>query len=128
MQQFEYKVVAAPQRGEKIRGARTTAERFASALMSVMNELGRDGWEYLRADSLPCEERVGLTGKSTSVQHMLVFRRALPVQQPGLTVDRTEVVTPPRAQTPKLRGRLFSITPEGAAPPSSQEGPRLGRW
>jgi hypothetical protein len=77
MQQFEYRVVPAPQRGEKVRGAKTTAERFAAALMSVMNDLGRDGWEYLRADTLPCEERVGLTGKSSSFLHMLVFRRPL---------------------------------------------------
>lgn len=77
MAQFEYKVVAAPTRGEKVRGAKTTQDRFAQALMTVMNDLGRDGWEYLRADSLPCEERVGFTGRQTTFQHMLVFRRVI---------------------------------------------------
>jgi hypothetical protein len=57
MTQFEYKVVPAPAKGEKVRGAKTTADRFAVTLTGVMNDLGREGWEYLRADTLPCEER-----------------------------------------------------------------------
>ncbi|MFM2391399.1 MAG: hypothetical protein RLZZ437_2954 [Pseudomonadota bacterium] len=77
MTQFEYKVVPAPAKGEKVRGAKTTADRFAVTLTGVMNDLGRDGWEYLRADTLPCEERVGFTGRQTTFQHMLVFRRAI---------------------------------------------------
>ena len=77
MPAFEYKVIPAPRRGDKARGAKTTADRFAAALTLVMNDLGRDGWEYLRSDTLPCEERVGLTGKSTACQNMLVFRRTL---------------------------------------------------
>ncbi len=40
-----------------------------------MNEMGGDGWEYLRADTLPCEERQGLTGKTVKYHSMLVFRR-----------------------------------------------------
>jgi hypothetical protein len=74
---YEYKVSPAPRRGERARGAKTAADRFAVALARVMNDLGRDGWEYLRADPLPCDERVGLTGKETAVHHMLVFRRTL---------------------------------------------------
>jgi len=35
----------------------------------------------MRADTLPVEERVGLTGRTTTFQHMLVFRRALAVAQ-----------------------------------------------
>jgi hypothetical protein len=80
MQAFEYKVIPAPRRGEKARGARTTPERFAVALTHVMNDLARDGWEYLRADTLPCDERVGLTGTATHFQNMLVFRRRLAPQ------------------------------------------------
>lgn len=77
MQGYEYRVVPAPVRGEKARGVKTTADRFALALSNLMNALGREGWEYQRADSLPCEERVGLTGSKTTFQHMLVFRRPL---------------------------------------------------
>lgn len=78
MTRFEYKVVPAPRRGEKAKGARRTEDRFAHALTEIMNAMGREGWQYLRADTLPCEERHGLTGRTTTFQHMLVFARALP--------------------------------------------------
>ena len=78
MQRYEYKVIPAPRRGEKQRGVKTSEERFALAMSMVMNELGAEGWHYLRADTLPCDERAGLTGTKTVTQHMLVFCRALP--------------------------------------------------
>ncbi|MFN3641416.1 MAG: DUF4177 domain-containing protein [Gemmobacter sp.] len=77
MQRYEYKAIPAPRKGEKSKDARTTPDRFALALTQVMNAMGRDGWEYLRADTLPCEERVGLTGRQTTFQNVLVFRRAI---------------------------------------------------
>ncbi|MEO8242339.1 MAG: DUF4177 domain-containing protein [bacterium] len=77
MQTYEYKVVPSPRKGEKSRAAKTTPERFALALTTLMNSLAGDGWEYLRADALPCDERVGLTGSKTTFQNMLIFRRLL---------------------------------------------------
>lgn len=77
MQRYEFKVIPAPRRGEKAREAKTTEDRFALALTTLMNQMGRDGWDYVRADSLPCDERSGLTGTKTTVQNVLVFRRAL---------------------------------------------------
>jgi hypothetical protein len=77
MPAFEYKVIPAPKRGEKARGVKSTEDRFAHALTQLMNSLGAEGWDYLRADTLPCDERVGLTGSKTTYQNMLVFRRAL---------------------------------------------------
>lgn len=77
MRGFEYKVVPAPVRGLKGKGIKGTQARFANALQTVMNDLGAQGWEYQRTDTLPVEERQGLTGKTTSFQNMLVFRRAL---------------------------------------------------
>lgn len=77
MQRFEYKVIPAPRRGEKARGVKTTEDRFAHALTQLMNSLGAEGWDYVRADALPCEERVGLTGSKTTFQNVLVFRRMI---------------------------------------------------
>lgn len=74
----EYKVIPAPRRAEKAKGARTTADRFANTLAEAINAMARDGWEYLRAEVLPCEERSGLTGRKITDQHVLVFRKALP--------------------------------------------------
>lgn len=77
MSSFEYKVVPAPVRGMKAKGVKGTQARFAHALQTVMNDLGAEGWEYQRTDTLPVEERQGLTGKTTSFQNMLVFRRTI---------------------------------------------------
>jgi hypothetical protein len=77
MQRFEYKVIPAPKRGEKARGVKSTEDRFAYALTQLMNQLGADGWDYVRADALPCEERVGFTGTKTTFQNVLVFRRVV---------------------------------------------------
>lgn len=125
MQQFEYRVVPAPKRGEKAKGLKTAEERFAQALMRVMNEQGRDGWEYLRADTLPCEERAGLTGKTTVFQNMLVFRRVLaPVAPPPVAVFRTaEPVKAPEVKAPELKAP--EPTPAAATPapaPAPTEG------
>ena len=97
---YEYRVVPAPNRGEKARGVKTTSDRFALALTGVMNSLGREGWEYLRADTLPCEERVGLTGSKSTFQHLLVFRRAvaeaavIPVATPASVEIMAEPMIP----------------------------------
>jgi len=94
MPSFEYKVVPAPKKGLRSKGARSTEDKFANTLQSLMNELGADGWEYQRADTLPCEERSGLTGKTTAYQNMLIFRRAL--DQPDtslLTLRKNDLST-----------------------------------
>ena len=75
MQRFEYKVVPSPQRGEKARGVKSAQDRFALAISNLMNALGREGWEYLRAETLPSEERTGFTGRTTVYHSLLVFRR-----------------------------------------------------
>lgn len=98
---FEYKVVPAPVRGLKAKGVKGTQARFANALQTVMNELGAEGWEYQRTDTLPVEERQGLTGKTTSFQNMLVFRRVLvaeveeAAEVAALIEDQTEVLEEP---------------------------------
>ncbi len=81
MTRYEYKVLPAPVKGLKVRGAKTSEARFAHALMEIMNAQGAEGWDYVRSDTLPCEERVGLTGRTTKFQNMLVFRRPLPEAQ-----------------------------------------------
>ncbi|MDO9525908.1 MAG: DUF4177 domain-containing protein [Gemmobacter sp.] len=104
MQRYEYKVVPAPKRGEKVRGVKTTEDRFAHGLTLLMNDLGREGWDYIRADTLPCEERVGLTGRTTTFQHMLVFRRPLPeiaVPQPHVPVAAVSPVAKVHATAPE---------------------------
>lgn len=132
MQRFEFKVVPAPRRGEKSRTARTTEDRFALALTNLMNQMGAEGWDYVRADVLPCDERTGLTGSKTTFQNMLVFRRVIEAEDtPDLS--RHMVAEP---AVPYLRGDrdlpeaapLRPVTaeaPVGAAPPIGPAKPEL---
>lgn len=76
MPRYEYKVIPAPEKAKKIRGLKGPA-LFAHALQEAMNELGADGWTYVRADTLPQEERVGLTSKTTTYRNLLVFQREI---------------------------------------------------
>ena len=75
MSGYEYKVVPAPKRGVKAKGLKTSDARYANALQATLNSEAIDGWEYLRAETLPSEERSGLTGRTTVFQNVLVFRR-----------------------------------------------------
>ena len=120
MLRFEYKVVPAPRKGEKSRGARTTPDRFALALTTLMNRLGQDGWEYLRADTLPCDERVGLTGSKTTFQSLMVFRREL---SEGAEVPAgLRAVEPEPAFVPTLGA---AVAPVGSAPALGPANPGL---
>lgn len=82
MLQYEYKTVPAPRKGEKAKGIKASDGRLALALQNVLNEHGAQGWDYLRAETLPLEERTGLTSKTVSYHTVLVFRRVLPEVDP----------------------------------------------
>lgn len=114
---YEYWVVPAPRKGEKARGLKTGEERFALALTNVMNSMAAQGWEYQRADALPCDERSGLTGTKTTFHNVLVFRRAL-----GAGEDRESAgapsaftaIAPTVAPAAPVLGA--AVQPLGAAP------------
>jgi hypothetical protein len=94
---YEYKVVPAPLRGLKAKGLRTPEERFANALQVLMNEQADTGWEYLRTDTLPSEQREGLMSKTTVYQNMLVFRRQKHTAATTGTRREPDVTTAPKA-------------------------------
>lgn len=77
MTRYEYKVVPAPRKGTKTKDAKTADAKLAVSVEEIMNDMGAQGWYYLRSDTLPIEERSGLTGKSTTFQHLLVFVREI---------------------------------------------------
>jgi hypothetical protein len=81
MARYEYKVVAAPNKAKAFKGVRSHEDRFASVLCEIMNEMAASDWEYLRAESLPCEEKTGLTSRVESYQSVLVFRRQIAAGQ-----------------------------------------------
>jgi len=153
MSSYEYTVIPAPSRGEKARGARSGIERFAATLTDMLNDMARDGWDYVRAETLPAEERTGLTGRTTVYHNLLVFRRALavaapqpeprPAQPAAPAQDLPEpaaeaMAEPAAAQAPQGRGPFSqpmraarpgarAAEPPLSAPPEpAPAGPRLG--
>lgn len=75
MANYEYKVVSAPTKGRRSRAVRGAEGRFANTLENLMNDMAGDGWEYQRAETLPSEERSGLTSSQTVYRNVLIFRR-----------------------------------------------------
>lgn len=118
----EYKVIPAPSRPAKAKGVKTTAEKFALSLTGLMNEMGRDGWEYVRAETLPCEEKKGWTRRAdTSFQTLLVFRREVTPTQlaatPPLSAENAPRVPAAPAAMPLRTAPLTATPPEGPTPP-----------
>jgi hypothetical protein len=90
---YEYKVIHAPAKGEKAKGVRGAADRFAHALEMRVNALAIEGWEYVRCDTLPSEERAGLTQTQTVWRNLLVFRR--PTQAALSQPEAPRLIAPP---------------------------------
>jgi len=119
---FEYKVVPAPRKGLKAKGLKRAEDRFALALSTVMNELGAEGWDYVRADILPAEERSGLASKQTVYHNMLVFRRALPEAEDA-TPATPEQEQPKALAAPDMPGEEQApVAPDPEA--AADEAPR----
>ncbi|MGB3316629.1 MAG: DUF4177 domain-containing protein [Albidovulum sp.] len=123
MQNYEYKVVPAPNRGEKAPGVKSAPDRFAHALTSLMNTMARDGWDYLRADTLPSEERSGLTKRTTVYHSVLVFRRA--IAKPADEAPRKLLTAAaPAGKAPALLAEPAPVdtpAPPVKAPPATPE-------
>ena len=78
MPQYDYRVIPAPTKGRKAKGVKSPEGRFANTIEIVMNDMSVHGWEFLRAETLPSEERTGLTSSHTTYRTLLVFRRPKP--------------------------------------------------
>ena len=77
---YEYRVIPAPDRGDKTKGIKAPQDRFAHTLQELMNQMGVKGWEFQRAETLPSIERSGLASTTTNYRNVLVFRRPLTAQ------------------------------------------------
>ncbi|CUH66993.1 hypothetical protein TG4357_02768 [Thalassovita gelatinovora] len=91
---YDYKVVPAPARGTKARGIKGPDARFANTIETVLNEMAAAGWEFQRAETLPSEERHGLTHTATTFRTLLVFRRPRPGDISAFAPRRVEPADP----------------------------------
>ena len=120
MRKFEYKAVPAPTQGTKARGIKATEDRFALSLTDALNDMAAEGWEYVRAETLPCDERKGLTGSQKTYQNVLIFRRltVAPVDLPEPSRPTSRPIEPTEPAAP----RVVSRPPEeNHAPPIRAE-------
>lgn len=97
---YEYTVVPAPIRGERAKGLKTPTDRFALALTGEINKLAAQGWEYLRAETLPSEERSGLTGRNTTYHNLLIFRRETVAPDAAPAKPVAQIAAPDPAPAP----------------------------
>ena len=100
MRKFEYKAVPAPTTGTKAKGVKSTDERFALSMTEALNEMAAEGWEYVRAEMLPCDERKGLTGTQKTYQNLLIFRRLEAEALPLADSPRIRSVPSPQLAEP----------------------------
>ncbi len=116
----EYKCVGAPEKGKRKRGAKTRSDRVAHAMEEIIAAEAVDGWEYLRTDLVPVEERSGMFSRSHEVHRaVLIFRRGEVAALPG-RMPETRIEAP----APEPVKEAPAIAP--VAPPATpQEEPRL---
>lgn len=126
---YEYKVIPAPAKGRKAQGAKGPEARFAATLESVLNAQAAEGWEYLRSDILPSEERQRLTSTQTVYRTLLVFRRARSTTHDAASEVISDAQTVAEAATSDETApqrREPTITPtrgDPATPPETPETP-----
>ncbi len=137
---YDYRVTPAPKKLKRVKGMSSTPELLAALVAEAINAAAREGWEYVRAESLPVAEPGGWFRRgSEGIETVLVFRRPRETAGPRLAAARAEVGDapddlpqlgavdrvahePPRRREPYVGpGRDESLT---ASPLRS--GPRLG--
>lgn len=99
MKHYEYIAIPAPMRSGKAKNAKTPSERYAVTLTDSINQMANTGWEYLRAETLPSEERSGLTGRTTLFHNLLIFRR--PVVKMDSVLTQSTDTYPSSAEPPR---------------------------
>lgn len=131
--QYEYAVIPAPAKGEKSKGSKTPTDRYAVAFASELNRMAEEGWDYVRAETLPSEERSGLTGRSVVYHNLLVFRRVLAAKtQPvapaaELPAPEQPAAAPAPAEAPKPAAPISqpakAPAPAGNSAPAAPDTP-----
>ncbi len=96
----DYKVIPAPRKGLKAKGVKTPEDRFAHALQELINSEAKQGWRFLRAETLPSEERSGFRGKKLVERSVLVFCKdqgsaATPVAPAAVSAGHEPVLVAP---------------------------------
>jgi hypothetical protein len=124
MSYYDYKVVPAPKRAKRMKGVHTPEELFAHTMTEAITEQSRQGWEYLRAETLPAEAPRGWLRRPLHEQlSVLVFRRPRENLGPRLAAVTHEA---PEAREPLLGGEE-APRPDPAERPAPERATGLFR-
>lgn len=109
MERYEYRLEIAPQKRKRYSGLKKSDDAFAITMMEQINAVARDGWEFLRLETM-AEKR--FMRRNTSRRDYLLYRRALHTD--GMTLDTPRA---PRRVKPThvsniehLRARMHQAT------------------
>jgi hypothetical protein len=105
MTSYDYKVVPAPRRMRKVKGVKGSDELFALTLADSINEVARQGWEYVRTESFAAEAPGGWFRRAKTSEHaVMIFRREREALGPRLaTVAPAETAREPGFTPPGAR-------------------------
>ncbi len=123
---FEYKCIGGPERPKRQRGV-SPSDRVALAMEEIIADEAVEGWEYLRTDLVPVDEKPGFFSRSQVVHRaVLIFRRDLagarlarPAFAQGAAAT-TELPVPPGAEhreSSDEREARIRLSAERGAPP-----------
>lgn len=132
MQSHEYRVVPAPRRGVRAKGARRAEDRFARAIEAEMNRMAAEGWEFVRSDTLPHDHKDGWFRRAVTLyQTLLVFRRPVAAAQ-GAQGHAADAMPPP-VSAPAVLAPAQALPPIPAPdhdipPPATVAAPAASRF
>ncbi|TDL79735.1 hypothetical protein E2L08_09020 [Palleronia sediminis] len=115
MAHFEYAVLPTPTELPRRKGVKGAAARFSAGLTELLNAMGRDGWEYVRADTMVASEKSRILRKPQETRiGVLVFRR--PLDRDAAQDDRD---SPPLTAAPRPDPAAWDddAAPDWPAPP-----------
>lgn len=75
MPHYEFKVVPAPDRVQPLEGRARPRDPFCDIVQALLNDLGAEGWDFVRAEHLRVRRSFWSFGPAVTERTLLIFRR-----------------------------------------------------
>lgn len=125
---YTYKTVAAPRRLKKVKGVKGQDALLAHSVEELIAVEAAQGWEYLRSDTFPVEEKGGMFSKAAVTDRaVLIFRKPIAVQR-AQPAQRQAAPAQPVAAQPAAPQPIApqAAAPQPTAPPQPARTPQIG--
>ena len=111
MTTYQYKTVAAPRKLKRVKGVKGADALAAHHVEEAIAVEAADGWEYVRTDRFPIEEKNGMFSRpQVSERAVMIFRKEI-VQQVAMAAQPVQPASQPVQPAPQ------------PAPPPQQPAP-----